>query len=73
MKLICESKIYDEFSGWDDEQIFELSNGTKWKQNKYKYKYKYKYRPNAKIWKDGNKYYIEVDCMNEMVEVIKIN
>lgn len=73
MELIYDSKINGEFNGWDGEQIFELSNGTKWKQRRYKYKYKYKYRPKTKIWKDGSKYYIEVDCMDEMIEVIRVS
>ena len=72
IELKYDNRIVDEFNGWDDEAVFELSNGTKWKQKKYKYKYKYKYRPKAKIWKDGSRYYIEVECMNEMIEVEKI-
>jgi hypothetical protein len=60
MELKYAKRIKGEFNGWDGDAIFELDNGTRWQQKKYKYKYKY--RPMAKIWKDGGRYYIEVDC-----------
>lgn len=72
MTLYKEKRIEDEFNGWDEDAIFELTDGSRWQQKRYKHKYKYKYRPRVKIWRDGSKYYIEVECMDEKIEVIKL-
>jgi len=69
MTLFIDSYIESEFEGWDDDKIFKLDNGTKWKLASYRYSYKYAYRPKAKIWSNGGSYYLEVDGMNEKVEV----
>lgn len=72
MILHKDKKIEGEFKGWNENAIFELTDGSRWQQKHYKYKYKYKYRPHAKIWKNGSRYYLEVDCIDEQIEVIKL-
>ena len=39
MELYKDKKIEDEFNGWDEDAIFELTDGSRWQQKKYKYKY----------------------------------
>ncbi|WAC08900.1 MAG: hypothetical protein OS130_06885 [Thermodesulfobacteriota bacterium] len=73
MELKKKSRIVGEFHGWDLDNVYELVDGSKWQQVRYKYKYKYKYRPRAKILKDGSKYMLEVEGMNEMIQVRKID
>ena len=73
MELKYAGRIDGEFNGWNGGAVFELVNGIKWKQKECKYHYHYKYRPEAKIWRDGSRYYLEVECMNEMIEVERIN
>jgi hypothetical protein len=73
MELKIESRIVGEFNGWDEDNVYELDNGSKWQQTRFKYKYKYKYRPKAKIWRDGSKYMIEVEGMNEMIQVQRVD
>ena len=72
MELKYDSRIYGDFEGWDGDAVFELINGTKWQQTKHKYKYKYKYQPVAKIWKDGSRYFLEVDGMPDMIQVRRL-
>jgi hypothetical protein len=72
MELYKEGQIEGEFTGWDGDKVFTLTNGQKWQQAKYKYRYKYKYRPKIKIYKDGSKYFLWVDCMDEMIQVRKL-
>jgi len=72
VRLIQKGKIAGEFTGWDGDTVFEFSNGKKWQQARYKYHYKYKYRPDAQVWHDGSKYFIEVEGMPEMVEVRRL-
>lgn len=71
MELIKETTIEGEFKGYDRDKIFTFPNGEKWQQAVYKYRYVYKYRPKVKLWKDGSKYYLEFDCINETIQVRK--
>jgi len=72
MELIKETKLEGEFDGYDGDKVFTFSNGEKWQQAKYKYKYKYKYRPTVKLWRDGSMYFLEFDCMDEMIQVRRL-
>ncbi len=72
MELRYDSRISGEFNGWDGDAVFELDNGTTWQQALYKYKYRYKYRPRAKVWRDGGRYFLEVEGMDERIEVRQI-
>lgn len=72
MELKYESRIDGEFEGWDGETIFQLLNGTRWKQYKYAYKYSYKYRPKVRIWKDGSKFFLDVEGLNKMLQVVRL-
>lgn len=72
MDLLYDSRIEGDFEGWNGEKIFALVNGTKWKQKYYRYRYHYHYRPIARVFQDGNSYFLEVDCMDEKIEVIRI-
>lgn len=72
MELIRETKLKGAFYGFGRDKVFTFLNGQTWKQAKYKYKYKYKYRPAVKLWKNGSKYFLEFDCMDEMIEVKRV-
>jgi hypothetical protein len=66
------SQIEGEFTGYNDGAVFKLTNGQIWQQRKYKYKYKYKYRPRVRIFKDSGHTFMEFDCMDEPVEVVRL-
>lgn len=70
-RIIYRGQLDDEFEGFDDEQIFKMSNGTYWIQARYKYWYHYAYRPNAIITEENDRYYLSV--ANEKVEVKQLN
>lgn len=72
MSVLYDSRIEDEFNGWDENQVFELANVMKFIQDEYKYRYRYKYRPNAKIYRENGRLYIEVEGMNERVRVKRL-
>lgn len=67
--LLKAGQIEDEFDGFDDEKIFELTDGTIYYQTRYKYLYNYKYRPNVKIYTNGNTKIIIVEGLDDYVEV----
>ena len=66
------SQIEGEFTGYNGGAVFKLTNGQVWQQRKYKYKYKYKYRPKVRIFKNSGHTFMEFDCMDEPVEVIRL-
>lgn len=72
MELIKESLIEGEFTGFDQDMVFSLISGEKYRQKNYKYKYRYRYRPRVKIFKEGGRLFLEIEGMDEMIEVIKI-
>lgn len=70
---VIKSKIENDFNGFDNGKIYELTNGQYWKQVDYTYKYSYKYRPDVLIYKDGLYYYMNVEGIdkNPRVELIE--
>ena len=72
MDLIRETTIEGEFDGFDEDKIFTLTTGEVFQQARYKYKYRYKYRPKVKVFRDGSKWFLDIDGMDEMIEVRKI-
>ncbi len=69
MQLVAQSRIHGEFNGWNGQSMYQFQNGQRWKQAHYRYRYIYKYMPRAKVWRQGSRYYLEVEGMNEMIEV----
>lgn len=70
MKLVHKSQIKGEFYGWENNRIYELIDGHIWKQNDYEYDpFSYAHQPNAKIWKDGSTYYLEVEVEGKSTKV----
>ncbi len=72
MELIKETRLEGEFDGFDLDKVFTLASGQKYQQVRYKYRYHYSYRPKVKVFRDGGKYFLEIDGMNEIIEVRKI-
>ena len=72
MELKKETRLDGEFEGFDGDKVFTFVGGEQWRQAVYKYKYRYKYRPKVKLWKDGSKYFLEVEGMNEMIQVRRL-
>jgi hypothetical protein len=62
--------IEDEFEGFDDGQVFLLSDGSTWIQDEYQYVYHYAYRPKVALTrsKDG-RVYLSVQGMRNSVAV----
>ena len=68
-----ESRIDDDFEGYDYGNIYKLRNGQIWEQTSYRYKYKYKYAPSVTIYKRGGRYQMLVDGLEESVTVERLN
>lgn len=67
------SRVEGEFSGFDDDAIFRLSNGQVWQQAIYKYHYYYAYQPHVTIRRNGSGYIMEVPSMRDSVAVVPID
>ena len=67
------SQIDGEFTGYNDAAIFKLTNGQVWQQKRYRYSYRYKYRPHVRVYQERGRYMMEVDCMDEPIEVVRVS
>lgn len=72
-QIVLESKIDDDFEGFDDDMLFALLNGQYWIQINYKYWYHYAYMPNIKIYSLNGSHYLTVEGQTEFVEVNQIS
>lgn len=69
---VLESQIEGEFSGWEGETIFELTNGQIWQQSTYAYTYTYKYRPRVSIFRVNGGFELQVEGMDQRIGVVRI-
>ena len=71
MSIEIDGHIKGAFKGWKRSNIHCLDRGSRrfWKQVAPRYRYTYSYRPRARIVREGSRYYLEVDVMDERVEV----
>lgn len=67
------SRISGAFTGWSGETLFKLENGEYWQQSRYAYNYHYAYRPWVTIRQESGRFYLQVDCMDEEIEVIPVD
>lgn len=70
---VIESQIEGEFSGWDGETIFKLTNGQIWQQSSYAYTYHYAYRPQVLIVGTRGAFKLQVEGVEQRISVIRIN
>jgi hypothetical protein len=69
---VIESQIDGEFSGWDGETIFKLTNGQIWQQAAYAYTYTYKYRPKVLVFRSSDGYQMQVEGMDNRIWVTRL-
>src|SRR5262249_34519166 len=67
------SQLQGDFNGYGDGAIFRLTNGQVWQQRRFRYKYKYKYRPPVGLYQKQNRWFMEFDCMDQPIEVVRAN
>lgn len=72
-QVIMEAQIEDDFEGFDDEMLFQLTNGTFWLQDEYRYWYYYAYRPRVELVRDGGPIFLRVKGRVEKVRVRQIS
>ena len=70
---VIESKIDDEFEGYEMGNIYELRNGQIWEQISGRYRYTYKYAPDVIIVNRGGRYQMQVEGMEDWVTVMRLN
>ena len=68
---VIESRISGDFSGWDGESEYELTNGQVWKQARYRYQYRYKYSPRVLIYRASGGHIMDVEGCRAVVQRIR--
>src|SRR5450830_554482 len=69
---VIETEIDGEFTGWDGDTIFELTNGQIWQQDSYAYTYHYAYRPKVPIYYVGGRYKLTGEGVDGFIYVTRL-
>lgn len=72
-RVVRRGQIADEYTGFDGETLFELTDGTFWLQDEYRYHYEYAYRPQIEIVEGGGRLYLRLTGRTERVAVRQVN
>jgi hypothetical protein len=72
MHKYIDSYIIGDFEGWDGDTVYELDDGSRWELTTYNYVYVFRYRPRAIVWREGVRYFLEVEGMPDRQEVREI-
>jgi hypothetical protein len=67
------SQLVGAFTGYHGGAIFQLTNGQTWQQRHYEYEYTYAYRPMARLYQEGDGWFMAFDCMRQPIEVVSVN
>ena len=67
-----ESRIDDEFEGFEPDRIYVLRNGQFWQQTSYEYAYRYRYAPRVTIFPSGGLCVMVVEGMSRTVNVVRV-
>lgn len=71
--VVYKGTIKGKFTGFKNATTtFEFSDGQVWRQCEHKFLYQFKQSPEVKIVYKNNKYYLEVQGVEEMVEVKRV-
>jgi hypothetical protein len=69
---VIESRMDDDFEGYDYENLYKLANGQIWQQLSATYRYRYKFRPRVMIVKRGSTFRMKVEGMDDWVTVERL-
>lgn len=60
MQIVYSGKIRDAFTGFGENRIFVMTNGSYWMQTNSCYWYHYAYRPTVTITRENGKHFLHV-------------
>jgi len=71
--VVVDGQITGSFTGWKPGAVFVLDRGRqkKWRQVDPTFHLRTMFRPKAKLVRDGSTFYLEVEGMGDMIEVIR--
>ena len=69
---VIQAQIKGEFTGWEGETLFQLTNGQIWQQSIYAYTYHYAYQPKVIIYATKTGFAMKVDGVSSSINVKRI-
>jgi len=72
-RVVHRGQIEDEFTGFDGDALFALTDGSCWLQDEYKYWYHYAYRPRVEIIEEHGRLYLGIENSDQHVAVRRTN
>jgi hypothetical protein len=72
IKNVIDTRISDDFNGWEGETVFKMTNGQIWQQSTYAYMYHYAYSPRVLIYEYNGSWIMKVENVDETIQVSRI-
>lgn len=72
-KIVRRGQIEAEFTGWDGDTLFALTDGSHFIQAEYAYWYHYAYRPHVEILERGGRLYLRLAGTGRLIAVHRAN
>ena len=69
---VVQSRVVSDFSGLDQGNLYELSNGQIWEQTEAKIRVRIRVSPRAVIWKSEETYKMKIGDIAETVTVRRV-
>ena len=72
MRTIWEGRVVGIFEGYAAGRVYELSDGSRWRQEDRRSEYVYREQPKAKLFGDQeiSAYYLDVEGTSGIVRVV---
>ncbi|MES3021599.1 MAG: hypothetical protein V4857_08420 [Pseudomonadota bacterium] len=72
LRVIAEDELSGRLHGWDGATIFSLSNGQSWQQSAFRLRRLHLCRPQVRVWRCGDLYWLEIEGAGELLPVRRI-
>lgn len=73
LELVSESDIEGLCRGWDGGTAFQLSNGEVWQQSAWRCRSLHLCCPQIRVWRIGNRFFLEVEGTREILPVQRLH
>jgi hypothetical protein len=67
-----KTNIDGAFNGWEGDTIFQMMDGSIWKQSSYDYTYHYAYNPEVLIYRKNGGYHMRVKGVDDEIMVTRL-
>ncbi len=71
-ELLTESALAENCRGWDGNTVFRLANGEVWEQAMPRIRALFLRRPDVRVWRFGEIYFLDVEGAHDPLRVRRV-